>query len=52
MRGRGDGVELYDVRDCDTCVAACSRAVKAVFVDYCDGGGAVGSGSGRKEGGG
>ena len=39
-------MEVYDVRDRDTWVAVCSRAVKAVFVDYCDGVGAIVSGSG------
>ena len=45
-------VEVYKVWGCCSCFAVCSRAFYAVFVDYCNGGGAVGSGSGKGEEGG
>ena len=51
MDGEG-GVEIYDVWDCGSWVAVCSRAVYAALDDYCDGGGAVGCGSGEGEEGG
>jgi len=42
-------VEIYEVWDCGACVAVCYGAFYAVFVDYCDGGSALGSGSGEGE---
>lgn len=48
MDGEGEG-EIYEVWDCGACVAVCSGAFYAVLVDHCDGGGALGGGSGEGE---
>ena len=45
-------MEVYEFWGCGACVAACSRGVYAIFVDYCDGGSVMGGGSGEGEEGG